>query len=276
MLSVALKNFIPVDLEEMRYPGFLEKQAKEIKECVDSIAKGKGWKEITKCPLCSCKERKIIFDRFGIKIVQCDSCSVGYSEKFPLDTSAIYSQASYLPVAKNGYIDNDDYRKQRFAKERLELINKYLNTPPEKSRLLDVGCGTGWFLEAAKEASYQVFGQEVGQELAAFTTDRLGIKVWTEAFTQLNITEKFNVITLFDVIEHVPNPREIIKSIESHLHTSGIALIFTPNLDSIAFWKLKEQSSQVAPAGHLFYFTEKSLRKLIDDQPGLKVLSFET
>lgn len=275
MLSEALRNFISTDLNAMRFPGFLKKRAREIQQFVDNVAEGKGWRIMDACPLCGRRDRKILFSRCGIDIVQCSYCTAGYTGKFPLDSSDVHSHADYLPVAKSGYLDNVDYRKQRFAKERLALIAKHSNRPSNKTRILDIGCGTGWFLEAAREAGYQVSGQEVGRDLAAFTAKRLGVKVWNEPFTEIPGAEKFDVITLFDVIEHVPNPRAVIKAIEEHLHPSGVSLIFTPNLDSFAFWKLKEESSLVTPAEHLFYFTKRSLGILIADA-GLEVLDFQT
>ena len=275
MFNEVSKKFKSINLDEMRFPGFLEKRANEIKQCVDNVVNGKGLKEIHECPICNCKERKVLFRRFGINIVQCRECDVGYAEKFPMDMADVYSNEDYLSIAKSDYLDNVNYRKQRFAGERLEIIRNHLDIPPEKTRLLDVGCGTGWFLGTAKEVGYQVFGQELGRDLAAFTSECLGIKVWKEPFPEIPQEEKFDVITLFDVMEHVSNPREVVKAIEGHLNLRGIALIFTPNLDSFCFWRLKERSSQVMPVEHLFYYTKKSFVNLLNETK-LKLLNFET
>lgn len=275
MLKNVLKDFIPMDLDQMRFSGFLQKRAREIEICVQNVAQGKGWRDITQCPVCSSTERKVVFRRFEINIVQCNKCTCGYAEKFPVDTADIYSNADYLPIAQSDYLDNVDYRKQRFGTERLELIAEYFDNPSSKSRLLDAGCGTGWFLELAKKAGYQVLGQEQSRGLAEFTAKRLGIKVWDSKLTKIDKKEQFDVITLFDVIEHVPNPEEIIRSIYSHLNERGIAVFFTPNLDSFGFQHLKEHSSLVMPVEHLFYFTPDSLRNIIE-RVGLKVVYFAT
>ncbi len=275
MLSKALQEYLPINLDAMRQPGFLKKRSREIKQCVKNVASGKGWQEIIRCPLCNGDEREVVFSRFGIDIVQCGSCGCGYAEKFPRDTADVYSSEEYLPIAQSDYLDNVTYRFERFGKERLSLIDAYLDKVPADTRLLDVGCGTGWFLEMAQKQGYKVFGQELGKELAAFTATRLGITVWDRAFTAIDPNEHFDAITLFDVIEHVPNPREVLQSVCSHLNPEGIALMFTPNLDSFAFRTLKEKSSLVMPVEHLYYFTEKSLRRIIEEA-GLDVIYFAT
>ena len=275
LFSKLLDKHNEIDLSEMRYPGFHKKRAKEIELCVKNVANGKGWRDIQQCPLCNTQRRKILFTRFDINIVQCENCSLGYAQKFPIDVSDIYSHKEYLKIAKSDYLDNVEYRMHRFGRERLEIIMKHISLPHKKARILDIGCGTGWFLEAAKEAGFQVFGQEFGKDLSAFTAQRLGIKVWSVPLTEISLSEKFDVITLFDVLEHVSNPKEVIYGIKNHLSTNGIAIIFTPNLESLAFWKLKEQSSLVMPVEHLFYYTGKSLR-MIFDQVGLAVIEFQT
>lgn len=275
MFEKALREYKHIDLDEMRFPGFLEKRAVEIKKCVANVAKGKGWKEQPHCPVCKGTKRHVALSRYGLNVVKCEECGLGYMEKFPVDTADVYSDTAYLPIAQSDYLEHVDYRKQRFAKERIELISTYTKRKPQALRLLDVGCGTGWFLDAAKSEGFKVAGQEFGKELAAFTAKRLGIQVWNEAITEIATSEKFDVITLFDVIEHAPNPREIIQSIAHHLNPGGIALLFTPNFDSFAFAKLKERSSLIMPVEHLSYFTIPSLKRLVDEA-GLKTLKAET
>ena len=88
----------------------------------------------------------------------------------------VYQGQSYLEQSKSGYLSNVDYRLRRFAAERLE------SSPPNKpftagQRLLDVGCGTGWFLRAAKERGYDVSGFEFSSALARFTEGSVGCSV---------------------------------------------------------------------------------------------------
>ncbi len=274
MFTKLLEDFISINLDEMRFPGFLAKRAKEIKICVENVSKGEGWKKVESCPICDSTDNKILFNRFNINIVQCENCTCGYPEIFPVNTADVYSDAEYLPIAQSDYLENVEYRKERFGKERLKLLASLYPKTLEECSILDVGCGTGWFLELAQEQGCQVFGQELGKDLAGFTSQRLGIQVWQGNLDTIK-NNQFDIITLFDVIEHVPNPKRVVNSIFRLLKKGGIALFFTPNLDSYGFKILKENSSLVMPVEHLFYFTPKSIKLLVETS-GFSVEYFTT
>jgi 2-polyprenyl-3-methyl-5-hydroxy-6-metoxy-1,4-benzoquinol methylase len=125
------------------------------------------------------------------------------------------------------------------------------------------------------QEGFCVSGLELGKEIAAATSKRLKIKVFTETLQEMPVSEKFDVITLFDLLEHVPDPKAVLRSVREHLFPGGIALIFCPNLDSVGMKILRERSSLVMPAEHLFYFTPRSLRRLIEETP-LAVAEFQT
>jgi SAM-dependent methyltransferase len=275
MFNEVSKKFKSINLDEMRFPGFMKKRTLDIERCVENVNRGHGWREISNCPLCEHNERQVIFNRCDINIVQCNQCGCGYVEKIPIDTSDVYGDEDYLLANTGDYLKNVEYRKERFGVERLRLIAQCLDRSPSESRLLDVGCGTGWFLEVAREAGYEAFGQEWGKALATNTSERLNIKIWNESLTEIDKREKFDVITLFDVLEHIPNPKGMLLSIKEHLTDKGIAMLFVPNLDSLGFWRLKEQACMVTPAEHLIYYTGPSLRRVFSEI-GFEVLMYET
>ncbi|MAV63569.1 MAG: hypothetical protein CMG00_00085 [Candidatus Marinimicrobia bacterium] len=275
MFNKILNDFKEVDLDEMRFEGFLEKRANEIKKCVENVKNGSGWYDIKTCPICNSEKREIFLNRFDINIMKCKGCGLGYVEKFPNDTNDVYSAEEYLPMAKSDYLDHVKYRLKRFGRERLDLILSYVDLAPNDINLLDVGCGTGWFLDYSKSLGLNVSGQELGKELAKFTSSKLGIKVWNQPLSKIPKEKRFDVITLFDVIEHVPNPIEVINGISDHLEPGGISILFTPNFDSLAFKILGNRNSLIMPVEHLYYFTKESLGIAID-KSNLEILHFET
>lgn len=274
-LQKALRNYLSIDLDAMRPVGFLDQEAEQIQTTVANVDRGHGWIPNHTCPACASERRAIRLERFGRKVMQCLDCDIGYVDAFPKDTGDVYSNEGYIATQQTGYLENVDYRKQRFAMERLEIIRRHLKRGSKGARLLDVGCGTGWFLEVARDQGYVVSGIEIGRDLAQYTSQKLGATIHTVPLTELSPDEKFDVITLFDVLEHVTDPRALLGSIHSHLNPEGIALLFTPNLDSVGIALLGERSSLIMPAEHLFYFTPTSLCKLIEETP-LEVLEFET
>ncbi len=269
MLAKYINEYVPINLHEMRFPGFDKKREREIWRCVENVRKGQGTRKVESCPFCGSVDREVIFSRFEMNILQCRTCTLGYSEEFPVNTNDVYSDRDYLPIAISDYQDNAEYRKKRFGAERISIIKKYLRREHNGARLLDIGCGTGWFLECARDDGFDVSGLELGEELAGFTGDRMGIEVWTQPLGEMPDSELYDVITMFDVLEHVPDPEDMLTHIFRLLKPGGIALFFVPNLDSMGFKILKGNSSLCMPVEHLFYFTEGSL------QPVLKRVGFE-
>ena len=80
---------------------------------------------------------------------------------------------------------------------------------------------------------------------------------------------------MFDVIEHVVNPVEVIEAIHEHLNPGGIGLIYTPNLESLAIHYLKEYSGSVIPVHHTFIFSKNSLERIFR-KVGLELVYFAT
>jgi 2-polyprenyl-3-methyl-5-hydroxy-6-metoxy-1,4-benzoquinol methylase len=274
-LAKALRDYLEIDFNSMRAPGFLEKEASQIHTNVTNVDRGQGWIPNLHCPSCGSSRRKVRIERFGRKVLQCLDCDLGYMDAFPANVEDVYSTTGYLESHEINYLQNVDYRKKRFAMERLDIIRRHLNKPPTQAHVLDVGCGTGWFLEVAKEQGFIISGLEIGKQLAEYTSEKLGATIYTVPLAELPATAVFDVITMFDVLEHVNDPRTVLKALRDHLNPGGVGLIFTPNLDSVGITILGECSSLIMPAEHLFCFTPASLRRMIEETP-LDVVDFQT
>jgi 2-polyprenyl-3-methyl-5-hydroxy-6-metoxy-1,4-benzoquinol methylase len=100
---------------------------------------------------------------------------------------------------------------------------------PQKGRLLDIGCATGVFLDMASKQGWEVEGLEVSMDLAAYARDNFGLKVHCLDLTKDSLdSPPFDVVTLFDLIEHIPNVNEMIKGCWNNLSDEGILIIRTP------------------------------------------------
>ncbi|WP_100332361.1 class I SAM-dependent methyltransferase [Bacillus xiapuensis] len=271
----SLESFQTIDLTEMRPKGFLSTILDRQKNNVRTIDNKHGWKERTKCPVCSSLEKKFEFKKFNFNLYQCLLCGTAFFDRVPIHTNDIYSAPHALNDARKGYLSNKNYRQIRFAEERISLIEKNVNKKIEDIRLLDVGCGTGWFLEIAKEKGVKCHGLELGEDLASFTSERLNIPIWNQQLSDLHTDEKFDVITMFDLIEHVEDPLNLVNAAKSLLNKDGILVIFTPHYDSVAIQVMKSESNLIMPAEHLSYFTEQSIYRLAE-LTGMEVSYFAT
>lgn len=134
--------------------------------------------------------------------------------------------------------------------------------------LLDIGCGRGIFLAALKRRGWQVAGTEVALGVAGPSHRRqLGVPILAGDFLQRRFHDgQFDVVTLWHVLEHVPDPRATLRKIRQVLRPDGWVLIGVPNLDS---WQARWFGARwlhLNPPYHLSQFTVETLRRLLETE----------
>jgi len=274
MLSEIINNYLPVDRIKLRGDDFYKKKTNAIKKELSLINQKHGWLDRKTCPVCLCNDYKIEFASIGIDIVACQKCTLRYTAKVPVDPNDVYDDLVYFDITQDSCVDFHEYRKERFGKNRVQLIINQIGDISGK-KVLDIGSGSGYFLECAIEAGAECMGIEAGEHLREWSQKRLDIPVLNTKIEDMPADKLFDVITMFDVIEHIVDPVALMKSICQHLTLSGIVVVFTPNFDSIGIKYMKEKSNLITPAGHLTYFTNKSMNYLLNEV-GLKLAHFET
>ncbi len=132
-------------------------------------------------------------------------------------------------------------------------------------RLLDVGCGMGGFLEVAREKGYDVSGVEVSEYAAGHVQNELGIDVANCGLPEARLpSESYDLVTMWDVIEHLDDPRPTLQEIHRILRPGGLLALSTGNAGSLwaritgRFWQL------LTPPQHLFFYDDKSLVKALE------------
>ncbi len=195
-------------------------------------------------------------------------------------TSAIYQckqcgfrQCNDLQAVLSFYenLEDQEYengRKERYlqAKALLEGLKNYCSQGP----LLDVGAGSGILVEAAIEEGYQATGVEPSAWLQEQAIER-SLPVKKGVLADISPTEKFNVITLIDVIEHVVNPVGLLKEIKARLTPDGCAMIVTPDCQSF-FARILRRKWWHYRVAHIGYFNLSTLTAACKES-GFEVIS---
>ena len=231
---------------------------------------------ITNCPICNSSKTSKAFDavdHFSTKeafpIYDCSSCGFRFTNKFPSDDSIgrYYDSPDYISHSdsKTGLINRlyHFFRKQMLGK-KVNLVAKQVGPRlKDNIRILDIGSGTGYFLNAAKEKGYTVTGIEKDSNAReqAIINFRLDIKDEQSLWSIEN--ESFDVITLWHVLEHMENLNEVVAKIKSILKPDGVMILALPNHNSHDAKKYKGYWAAYDVPRHLWHFTPDSVEKLL-------------
>lgn len=190
-------------------------------------------------------------------IVLCGDCGFAYQDPAPGEQDL---KSAYSALRDDRYFEEDDCRSMN-AHLSLRTIRRLRNG----GALLDVGCSTGIFLNAAR-INFEVHGVEPSAWAAGFAKNSLNLKaVVNDTFENLVLPDAyFDVVTLIDVIEHVADPRKTLQKACRLLKPGGLLYLVTPDIRSLSasllggyWWGLRE--------AHLSYFSEKTISGLLEE-----------
>uniref|UniRef100_UPI00404B9217 class I SAM-dependent methyltransferase n=1 Tax=Gelidibacter sp. TaxID=2018083 RepID=UPI00404B9217 len=172
------------------------------------------------------------------------------------------------------YISHTDSKRNLFEKayhfiksialkRKLKLINSVSNT---EKRLLDFGCGTGDFLEIAQKNGWQIQGIEPNEKARSIANQKTKNTVFeTSHFSKFN-QSSFDVITLWHVLEHLPDLDSHITQFKTLLKPNGTLIIAVPNFKSHDANHYKELWAAYDVPRHLWHFSKTAISKLVAKQ----------
>ncbi len=229
-----------------------------------------SYERLEQCPVCGKEEFKnfiVVTDNAVSKesfvIVECENCTFKFTNPRP-DESGIgryYESEEYISHSniKTGII-NRAYHVVRSitTKQKVELINGYAFA---KGAVLDYGCGTGIFLGACKKDGWEIRGVEPNakaREIASQETSEIIASDLSEIEG-----EKFDVITLWHVLEHIHTLNSTVQALISLLQEDGTLIIAVPNADSHDAQQYKENWAAYDVPRHLYHFTQPTMKRFL-------------
>ena len=220
-----------------------------------------------KCNLCGGKKHeKIAKKDKNTKIVECKNCGLIFVDPMPSDQyiNKIYQKKYYSPADKP-YPEISNHLKQRpflesYFKKEIARIKKI----KKKGKILDIGCGPGFFLNIAKSAGFKVFGSDISKFAAKYAKEKFKLDVFGGELNQAKfLTNFFDVITIYQTIEHVKNPLKFLKEVSRILKKDGLLILTTPNQDNFIARILVEKWFGYYYLSHLYFFNPKSVKKIL-------------
>ena len=189
---------------------------------------------------------------------RCDNCSM-------IRTRGIESEAQLSKYYSDNYYGDRKSFVDLFVNSiRVFKINNYKKFEGSK-KVLDIGCGEGTFLLSMKKNNWEVSGTETSHDhIEALKKKR--ISVCDEAKGECNFSNKsFDLITLWHVLEHVINPKEVLIKANGLLKDKGRIIIEVPNFGSWQATFAKGSWFHIDVPRHVYHFTQSRLEKLLEE-----------
>lgn len=216
------------------------------------------------CEICGSRSQTHLYDVNGLPIVRCRDCRLVFVARSPEpeELIALYDEAYYEDCNQPGYggYQAAEQRKRHHYRTLLRQLEKQV----APGALLEVGCAYGYFLDEARHQGWEVRGVEPSLHAAEYVRAHLGIEVSTRSLTDLPVEpDSQDAIAMWDVIEHLPNPRETLVRAHEWLRPAGVLAISTGDIDSLTARLHGRDWSLMAPPWHQFYFSRRTLRRLL-------------
>jgi 2-polyprenyl-3-methyl-5-hydroxy-6-metoxy-1,4-benzoquinol methylase len=201
-----------------------------------------------------------VYASYG-RIARCRRCGMAYRNPRETDEHVLSAYAA---------LEDEDYLAERECRGMNALLSlKAVKRHVAQGRLLEIGCSTGFFLNAAR-LEFDCHGVEPSAWAARIARERFGLEVHTGPFETCHTAPaSFDVVVLIDVLEHVLDPRALLARTASLLRPGGICYLVTPDISSLSARVLRRYWWGLRPA-HLTYFAPPTLTRLLDET-GLSV-----
>ncbi len=226
--------------------------------------------EAVACPLCECTETYPLLEWWDKRMVCCHVCGLVYQNPRPT--------ASDIHGAYTA--DGTDLElEEQVGRHRNHQFRRVLNSFPDGSgRLLDVGCGYGFFLKIAHERGWNAIGVDLNPKGIEYAKERLQVNALLGDIKDINFPDgSFDLVTLWNVVDFVPNPLDFLSEIRRVLKEDGYLFIRTPNfawqylsfrlakfLKHLGWRDLFDERPYATFIFHLTNFSRPTLRLLFD------------
>ena len=249
----------------MRAPVPLTRPAAEMPELVE-IA----------CNLCGAQDARLICMDQGYRICRCARCSLIYVTPQP-----VLSGATDVSFHADSEVASDAAFRQEKSAVYAQGVAELNRLQPQRGAVLDIGCGFGLFLDQARDEGWEPYGIDVSDVAVAHARTQLGLSnVHRADLAESQFSPGFfQAATLWNVLEHVPDPFETLTQVRRIVSPNGVVVVRVPNmLVHNALWRarpalrplLRSMGSQpppylggISPPHHLYGFTPRTLEAML-------------
>ena len=231
------------------------------------------------CPVCKTEDfqeylhlNDFFLTNEAFTLLQCKQCELLVTDPYPNKASSAFYYES------KAYLSHQVDKKSLFSviynlikvvniKSKFKFATKGLKT----DRILDIGCGIGDFLSYCKENEWEVYGIEPNEKAREFAQNKIKKNIFETIGPNTCEKEKFRLITLWHVLEHIHELDQQLNEIRSNLKIDGKLVIAVPNFESYDAKYYNEFWAAYDVPRHLYHFNRKAVIKLMDNH-GFKLV----
>lgn len=212
----------------------------------------------------------------GYKLFKCTDCSA-VSPNINLKNNKlndlVYDTKEYREKFMRETHAHYEYRKNNFGKERFKYTIERLNLSNE-DKVLDVGCGAGYYVGVLDDKGFYYKGLEVADHFVEYCKSYHNLNVESTPLEDEQ-DKYYDLITMFDVLEHLPSPIKTLNIINNKLKDGGYCVAYTPNIFSVGYELMGAKQNTLLPFEHLCFYSEDSLNYLAS-QSGFEIETVDT
>lgn len=197
-------------------------------------------------------------------LARCNNCGFIFFRRIPTTAEL---EKHYAGYPRNNALSDITVKRYNELLDQFEPFRK-------TGRILDVGCGDGHFLAVAAQRGWKVYGTEFTDEAVA-VGKKNGAEIFKGRIQEFNLADNFDVITSFEVLEHIYDLREHTASIYSLLRKGGLFYFTTPNINALSRRILGGKWTIIEYPEHLSYYTAGTVNRLLT-LVGLRKLEIRT
>lgn len=220
--------------------------------------------EVPPCIACGSTELETVDEALGLH--RCTGCGLGFLWPQPPDErlASVYDEDYYAkPIDPGGpsYLENRE-GLERFFEGRLRRLERLVRP----GRLLEVGCGLGYLLNAARRRGWKGLGLEPSEFACRYAREQFGHEVRQQTLEEADLPEGgFDAVVMRDVVEHSRDPRRLLRAAWRVLRPGGAVALSAPNFGSLNAALAPGRWRHLRPEQHLFHFTPGALGRVLGE-----------
>lgn len=226
----------------------------------------------SKCILCNSSNRTILIQQGEWTVYKCADCGLGFLDPRPDqdELQDLYRNDYFSSHYDEGLKIDSPEMKRRISQEEHRI--KFFRGLKRHGKVLDIGCGMGYFLYAGRIYGYEVEGIDVSDDSASYVRNELKIPVTTGSIEEINFKDdSIDIITMWHILEHTPDPRKHLKKARMWLKPDGLLIVDVPNYEGTDAQKMWNSWSGWSLPYHLYHFTSDTLVSMLEKH-GFKII----